>query len=106
MQSALYAYTIFAGAVCAALLAVCLLLSRAPKTEIYRPYDRARKLLGASLCVFAAGIGVFVVFPLRSVEPDLASALNLTYFYYWCPLKTFKPYLAFNFPRTADILNV
>lgn len=81
MQSALYAYTIFAGAVCAALLAVCLLLSRAPKTEIYRPYDRARKLLGASLCVFAAGIGVFVMFPLRSVEPDFASALNLTYFY-------------------------
>lgn len=37
MQSALYAYTIFAGAVCTALLAVCLLLSRAPKTEIYRP---------------------------------------------------------------------
>lgn len=81
MLSALYAYTIFAGAVCTALLAVCLLLSRAPKTEIYRPYDRARKLLGASLCFFAAGIGVFAVFPLRSMKPDFAPALNLTYFY-------------------------
>ena len=77
----IYSYTVFAGALTTALLSVCLLMSRAPKEDIYLPYNRARKLLGASLGFFAVGIGCFVVFPLRSVAPSYASALNLTYFF-------------------------
>lgn len=82
MEVSLYSYTVFAGALTTALLSVCLLLSRAPLSAGFEPYNRARKLLGASLCFYSAGISVFVFCPgLRSRWPEMASAVNLTYYF-------------------------
>jgi AraC-like DNA-binding protein len=76
----LYEYSVLAGSVTTFVLALCLFLVKPPQIALFDVYRRSRLMLGAGYAAYALGIGVFVVIPLRSEAPLIASAVNLTYY--------------------------
>ncbi len=76
-----YHYTVLAGAVVTAVLAICLWLVRTPDSGFFSTYKRATGMLAVGYAVFSIGIASFIVFPVRDRFPDLCPALNLTYYF-------------------------
>lgn len=76
-----YNYSIVAGWVTCLILGVCLLWCRVPDMPTYRTYLRSRRILGVAYLVFAIGISQFTFFNLRATNPQVAVALQLSYFY-------------------------
>ncbi len=77
----LYSISILAGAVTTTILACCMFFSAVPAKEVYAAFDRSRRLLALGYAVYAAGIWVYVFFPIREQYPFIAPALNLTYYF-------------------------
>lgn len=76
-----YNGSILAGAVTTAVLALCLILVKPPRQKAFDVYRRSKIMLGLGYAVYAIGISVFVIWPLRFTIPRVGTAVNLTYYF-------------------------
>lgn len=76
-----YNGSILAGAVTTAVLALCLILVKPPQTKTFDVYRRSKIILGMGYAVYAIGISAFIAYPFRAEMPNVATAINLTYYF-------------------------
>lgn len=77
----LYHYSIIAGSVVTAVLALCLMLVNPPAVPEYATYRRSKFILGLGYAAYALGIAVFEIYPLRLLRPEFCPVVNLTYYF-------------------------